>query len=83
MPDVLQDTLRHIVHGAFNIDVPRVEFDKQLYVLELFHGPTCAFKDFATRFKARLFGFSAKISARNYYSCRCIRRLYIPVESSH
>lgn len=62
MPDVPQDNLMAIIREAFNFDVPLVELDKQLYVLELFHGPTCAFKDFAARFMARLFGFFAEKS---------------------
>lgn len=62
MPDVPQDTLIAIIREAFNFDVPLVELNKQLYVLELFHGPTCAFKDFAARFMTRLFGFFAEKS---------------------
>lgn len=62
MPDVPRDTLMAIIHEAFNFDVLLVELDKQLYVLELFHGPTCSFKDFAARFMARLFGFFAEKS---------------------
>ena len=60
LPDVPQDTLGAIIHEALSFDVPLVELDKQLYVLELFHGPTCAFKDFAARFIAHLFGFFAE-----------------------
>jgi len=62
VPDVSQNTLMKIIRESFNFDVPLVELDKQLYVLELFHGPTCAFKDFAARFMARLFGFFAEKS---------------------
>lgn len=62
MPDVPEDTLLAIIHEAFNFNIPLIELDKQLYVLELFHGPTCAFKDFAARFMARLFGFFAEKS---------------------
>ncbi len=57
IPDVPENTLMDIVRESFNFDLPLVELDKQLYALELFHGPTCAFKDFAARFMARLFGF--------------------------
>ncbi len=54
-----ENTLKSMVQESFNFDVPIVKLDKNLYVLELFHGPTCAFKDFAARFMARLFGFFA------------------------
>jgi threonine synthase len=62
LPDVPPDVLKRIVWEAFDFKIPLVELDEELYVLELFHGPTCAFKDFAARFMARLFGFFAKKS---------------------
>jgi len=62
MPVIPENRLRTIVQESFNFDVPIVELDKHLFVLELFHGPTCAFKDFAARFMARLFGFFAERS---------------------
>lgn len=64
MPDLNKSILLDIVRESFNFDVPLVELDKQMYVLELFHGPTCAFKDFAARFMARLFEFFAEKSQR-------------------
>lgn len=64
LSDIPQDTLEVFVREAFNFAVPLVEFDKQLYTLELFHGPTGAFKDFAARFMARLLGFFAKKSQK-------------------
>lgn len=62
MPVVPENTLKAIMQESFNFDVPIVELDKHLYVLELFHGPTCSFKDFAARFMARLFSFFAEKS---------------------
>lgn len=47
--------LRHLCHESFNFDAPLVRLDDTTEVLELFHGPTCAFKDFGARFMARLF----------------------------
>ncbi len=46
--------LRQIVEEAINFNAPIVPLDKQLHVLELFHGPTLAFKDFGARFMARV-----------------------------
>lgn len=57
IPDVPRRTLERIVRESFDFEVPIVKLDDNLAVLELFHGPTCAFKDFAARFMARLFGF--------------------------
>jgi len=62
IPDLPKNTLMGMVRESFNFAVPLVELDKQLYALELFHGPTCAFKDFAARFMACLFGFFAEKS---------------------
>ena len=76
-PEIPENTLKNIVQEAFDFDIPIIELDKQIYVLELFHGPTCAFKDFAARFMARLFGFFAEdISKRNYHLSGYIRRYW-------
>ena len=52
--DALESEVSAIVHEAFNFPVPLVplEADGRLAVLELFHGPTAAFKDFGARFLA-------------------------------
>ncbi len=49
--------LNEIVTEAFNFPAPRVSLteDDRLSVLELFHGPTAAFKDFGARFLAAAF----------------------------
>lgn len=49
--------LREMVAEAIDFDAPLVKFHPQGYVLELFHGPTLAFKDFGARFMARLMGW--------------------------
>jgi len=53
--EVPDTTLREICASAFTFEVPLRTISPDLYVLELFHGPTCAFKDFGARFMARLF----------------------------
>ena len=45
-----------LVRDAFNFPAPTVALGGGLSVLELFHGPTLAFKDFGARFLARVFG---------------------------
>ena len=55
--DALAPQLNEIVTEAFNFPAPRVGLtdDERLSVLELFHGPTAAFKDFGARFLAACF----------------------------
>lgn len=48
------DQLEMIVHEAINFPAPLVTVKEKEYVLELYHGPTLAFKDFGARFMARL-----------------------------
>jgi len=48
------DALRKIVDGTLAFDTPLVTLAPDDHVLELFHGPTLAFKDFGARFMARL-----------------------------
>lgn len=48
--------LEAIIADAFTFKAPIVEADKNVYALELFHGPTLAFKDFGARFMARVLG---------------------------
>lgn len=52
--DVPRDALDDIVTGTLEFDAPLVELSSQDHILELFHGPTLAFKDFGARFMARL-----------------------------
>lgn len=58
--DVPADTLREIVYDTLNFDVPLVKVTDNIYSLELFHGPTLAFKDVGGRFMARLLGYFIK-----------------------
>ncbi|MEO7342129.1 MAG: threonine synthase [Luteolibacter sp.] len=52
--DVPPDALRDIVEGTVSFDAPLVTLAPGDHILELFHGPTLAFKDFGARFMARL-----------------------------
>jgi threonine synthase len=63
--DIPDDLLRSMIDESLNFDVPIMELDKNLYVLELFHGPTLAFKDFGARFMAQLTGYFVKESKKN------------------
>ena len=55
--DVPAEVMRGIVDEVLTFDAPLVEVAERQYVLELFHGPTLAFKDFGARFMARLMGW--------------------------
>lgn len=55
--DVPADILREIVYDTLNFDVPLVKVKDNIYSLELYHGPTLAFKDVGGRFMARLLGY--------------------------
>lgn len=57
-------TLRAIVEDAFSFDVPVKNVHDNMYVMELFHGPTLAFKDFGARFMARTMGHFLKSDGR-------------------
>lgn len=52
--------LHSVIEDAFNFPVPITLVEKNNFVLELFHGPTLAFKDFGARFMARLFSEKAR-----------------------
>lgn len=55
--DIPADDLRHIVYDTLAFDAPVVPVDGNIHSLELFHGPTLAFKDVGARFMARLLGY--------------------------
>ena len=52
--DVPPAELRRIIDDALTFDAPLVQLDEQMFGLELFHGPTLAFKDIAMQLVARL-----------------------------
>ena len=54
------ETLKQIVYDTLSFDVPAVKVKDNIYSLELFHGPTLAFKDVGGRFMARLLGYFIK-----------------------
>src|SRR5438309_2238887 len=63
-PDVPEEVLWQIVSEAINFPVRLVSLSPGLHILELFHGPTLAFKDFGARFMARLMGYFVRGESR-------------------
>src|SRR5450432_1224657 len=63
-PDVPEEVLWQVVAEAINFPVKMVSLSPALHVLELFHGPTLAFKDFGARFMARLMGYFVRGETR-------------------
>lgn len=58
--DVPEEDLKALVYDAINFPAPVVKLDDQRHILELFHGPSLAFKDFGARFMSRLMGYFNK-----------------------
>jgi threonine synthase len=57
--DISKDELQRIVDHTIQFDAPLVTVEEGVYALELFHGPTLAFKDFGARFMSQLLGYFA------------------------
>jgi threonine synthase len=55
--DIPESVLESIVKGSLNFEIPLKSLSDSIFTLELFHGPTLAFKDVGARFMASLFDF--------------------------
>jgi len=71
--DIPKEELTQIVEDAVNFDTPVVQVEEDIFALELFHGPTLAFKDVGARFMARLLG---------YYMRDTVREIHVLVATS-
>src|SRR6187455_1102282 len=58
--DIPESELKRIVEHTIQFDAPIVKVEDNVFALELFHGPTLAFKDFGARFMSQLLGYFAK-----------------------
>ena len=63
-PDIPEDKFKAMVEDAFNFPVPVVKVNERILSLELFHGPTLAFKDVGARFLARVMSYFANFGGR-------------------
>ncbi len=57
---VPEQDLKNLIEEAINFPAPLVKMDNSTYFLELFHGPSLAFKDFGARFMSRLMSYFDK-----------------------
>ncbi|HRU62951.1 MAG TPA: threonine synthase, partial [Paludibacteraceae bacterium] len=55
--DIDSRALKKIVDDTLNFDIPLIPVEDYIYSLELFHGPTLAFKDVGARFMSRLLSY--------------------------
>ena len=62
--DVDADSLKRIVYDTLSFDCPVVKVKENIYTLELFHGPTLAFKDVGARFMARLLQYFIRMEGQ-------------------
>lgn len=59
-PDIPESVLKTIIEDTLSFDFPIVKLNEHISTLELFHGPTMAFKDVGARFMARCLGYFNK-----------------------
>ena len=62
--DIAEEELRAMVMKAYDFDCPLVKISDDDYALELFHGPTFAFKDFGARFMGGMLGLLSKMKEK-------------------
>ena len=63
--DVDLDALKDLVYDTLQFDCPVVKVEENIYTLELFHGPTLAFKDVGARFMARLLQYFIRMEGQH------------------
>jgi len=60
IPDISAERIDYLLEEGITFDAPLVPLTEDLFVLELFHGPTFAFKDFGARFMAQMMDYQAQ-----------------------
>jgi threonine synthase len=55
--DIPENEIRRIIETAIDFPAPVVKLDEETYILELYHGPSLAFKDFGARFMAQTMSY--------------------------
>lgn len=65
VPEIPEAVLKTIIEDTLNFDFPIVDISENISTLELFHGPTMAFKDVGARFMARCLGYFNKTNTKD------------------
>jgi threonine synthase len=63
--EIPTETLKQIIAETLCFDFPTVQVEEGIYALELYHGPTMAFKDVGARFMSRCIGYFNKYKKDN------------------
>ena len=63
--EIPEADIKAIIDDAVNFDAPVVKVEENVFCLELFHGPSLAFKDFGARFMSRLMSYYLKKESKN------------------
>lgn len=77
--DVDAESLKRIVYDTLQFDCPVVKVTENIYTLELFHGPTLAFKDVGARFMARLLQYFLNKGGEYAASSNCTKNRNVNV----
>lgn len=62
--DIPEEDIRELISSAIDFEAPAVKLADDLYCLELFHGPSMAFKDFGARFMAATMSYFLRKSGK-------------------
>ena len=62
--EIPENKLKEIIADVLSFDFPVIEIEENVAALELFHGPTMAFKDVGARFMARCLGYFSSKKAK-------------------
>ena len=62
--EIPTNDLRRLINNAIDFDAPIVTIEEDIHCLELFHGPSMAFKDFGARFMAAIMSYFLEKSSR-------------------
>jgi threonine synthase len=78
--DVDAESLKQIVYDTLQFDIPLVQVNERIFSLELYHGPTAAFKDVGARFMARLLSYFIRNKQQD--ATRASREVHVLVATS-
>jgi threonine synthase len=65
--EIAKEDLSRIIEDALNFEIPLVQLGDNIHILELFHGPTAAFKDVGARFMSRVMAHFLKGVEKKVY----------------